>query len=50
MRAAPEYAMSSLKPVTLITGASSGIGAALAEVFAGKGHEVALVARRAPQQ
>lgn len=34
------------KPVTLITGASSGIGAALARIFAQKGHDVALVARR----
>jgi short-subunit dehydrogenase len=33
--------------VTLITGASSGIGAELARVFASKGHRVALVARRA---
>ena len=32
--------------VTLITGASSGIGAELARVFASKGHRVALVARR----
>lgn len=31
--------------VTLITGASGGIGADLARVFAGKGHHVALVAR-----
>jgi len=38
--------MSIFKPVTLITGASSGIGAALARVFAEHGHEVALVARR----
>jgi short-subunit dehydrogenase len=36
-----------MKPVVLITGASSGIGAALAKVFAGHGHELALVARRA---
>src|SRR5947209_20462891 len=36
-------------PVTLITGASSGIGAALAHVFAQNGHEVVLAARRAPQ-
>jgi hypothetical protein len=35
------------QPVTLITGASAGIGAALARLFAGRGHEVALVARRA---
>ena len=33
-------------PVTLITGASSGIGAALALVFAQHGHEIAVVARR----
>jgi uncharacterized protein len=33
--------------VTLITGASAGIGAELARVFASNGHRVALVARRA---
>src|SRR5258708_21846455 len=33
--------------VTLIPGASAGIGAELARVFASKGHRVALVARRA---
>jgi uncharacterized protein len=33
--------------VTLITGASAGIGSELARVFASKGHRVALVARRA---
>lgn len=38
--------MSIFKPVTVITGASTGIGAALARVFAKNGHEVALVARR----
>ncbi|WP_024511178.1 SDR family oxidoreductase [Bradyrhizobium sp. ARR65] len=32
--------------VTLITGASAGIGTELARVFAGNGHRVALVARR----
>jgi short-subunit dehydrogenase len=37
------------RPVALITGASSGIGAALAHVFAQNGHEVVLAARRAPQ-
>jgi short-subunit dehydrogenase len=36
-------------PVTLITGASAGIGAALANVFAGHGHALVLAARRAPQ-
>jgi uncharacterized protein len=41
--------MSIFQPVTLVTGASSGIGAALAQVFAEQGHEVALVARREPQ-
>ncbi|MDI3469623.1 MAG: Short-chain dehydrogenase [Pseudolabrys sp.] len=35
-----------LRPVTLITGASSGIGAELARVFAANGHALALVARR----
>ncbi|MFN3658229.1 MAG: SDR family NAD(P)-dependent oxidoreductase [Pseudolabrys sp.] len=39
--------MSSLRPVTVITGASAGIGVALARVFARHGHELALVARRA---
>ena len=34
------------RPVTVITGASAGIGAALAHEFAGNGHEVVLVARR----
>jgi short-subunit dehydrogenase len=34
------------KPVTLITGASAGIGAELAEVFAAHGHATFLVARR----
>jgi short-subunit dehydrogenase len=37
------------RPVTLITGASAGIGAALADVFAMHGHEVVLVARRFDQ-
>jgi short-subunit dehydrogenase len=34
------------RPVTVITGASAGIGVALARVFARHGHELALVARR----
>jgi short-subunit dehydrogenase len=41
--------MSVRKPVTLITGASAGIGRALAHVFAANGHALALTARRAPQ-
>jgi uncharacterized protein len=38
--------MTAPRPVTLITGASAGIGWALAEVFAQHGHELVLVARR----
>jgi hypothetical protein len=38
--------MSGLRPVTVITGASAGIGVALAREFARRGHELALVARR----
>jgi uncharacterized protein len=41
--------MPQFNPVTLITGASSGIGAALARVFAQHGHEIAVVARREPK-
>jgi short-subunit dehydrogenase len=36
----------SLRPVTVITGASAGIGEALARVFARHGHDLAIVARR----
>jgi short-subunit dehydrogenase len=38
--------MSNLRPVTVITGASAGIGVALAHIFARNGHALALVARR----
>ena len=41
--------MATLKPVTLITGASAGIGAALAYEFASHGHELVLAARRTAQ-
>jgi short-subunit dehydrogenase len=34
------------RPVTLITGASAGIGSALAHEFASNGHELVLIARR----
>ncbi len=34
------------RPVTVITGASAGIGAALAHEFASKGHQLVLIARR----
>jgi len=35
-----------MRPVTLITGASAGIGSALVHVFAQHGHELILIARR----
>ncbi len=38
--------MAALRPVTVITGASAGIGVALAREFMNHGHELALVARR----
>jgi uncharacterized protein len=41
--------MTERRPVTLITGASAGIGSALAWAFARHGHELMLVARRGPR-
>jgi short-subunit dehydrogenase len=41
--------MAKATPVAIITGASAGIGVALAHVFADHGHAVVLVARRAAQ-
>jgi uncharacterized protein len=46
---AARSAVADARPVALITGASSGIGAALAHIFARNGHEVVLAARRVPQ-
>jgi len=41
--------MSSIQPICLITGASAGIGTALAHVFARHGHTLVLTARRKSQ-
>jgi short-subunit dehydrogenase len=41
--------MPELKPIVLVTGASAGLGAALAAAFADRGHGVVLVARREAQ-
>lgn len=38
-----------MQPICLITGASAGIGAELARVFASHGHRLALTARRLPE-
>src|SRR5689334_10600323 len=41
--------MADATPVAIITGASAGIGTALAHVFADHGHPLVLIARRAAQ-
>ena len=41
--------MAELKPIVLVTGASAGLGAALAAAFAERGHSIVLVARREAQ-
>ncbi len=47
--AAPVKTTPALRPVTVVTGASEGIGLALAHRFAQAGHDLLLVARREPE-